>query len=119
MVKKAGAEIPASEEWSFTVTYTSGAPTNYTATKSVTETANGYPAVFVDHQHGLLEKGQLAPAALVFIQQTVDGVAKPVGGLVTAVGQQGVPAYSGTVAAVHPERAGRVPHHPAGHSGCG
>ena len=41
VVKKAGAEIPASEEWSFTVTYTSGAPTNYTATKSVTETANG------------------------------------------------------------------------------
>ena len=41
VTKKAGANIPVGEEWSFTVTYTSGAPTNYTATKSVTETANG------------------------------------------------------------------------------
>lgn len=41
VTKKAGAEIPAGEEWSFTVTYTSGTPTSYTATKSVTETANG------------------------------------------------------------------------------
>ena len=41
VTKRAGAEIPEGEEWSFTVIYTSGAPTNYTATKSVTETANG------------------------------------------------------------------------------
>ena len=41
VTKKAGANIPVGEEWSFTVTYTSGTPTSYTATKSVTETANG------------------------------------------------------------------------------
>ena len=41
VTKKTGTGIPAGQEWSFTVTYTSGSPTNYTATKSVTETANG------------------------------------------------------------------------------
>ena len=41
VTKKAGAKIPAGEEWNFTVTYTSGTPINYTATKAVTETANG------------------------------------------------------------------------------
>ena len=41
VTKKAGDNIPVGEEWSFTVTYTSGTPINYTATKAVTETANG------------------------------------------------------------------------------
>ncbi len=41
VTKKTSTGIPAGQEWSFTVTYTSSSPTNYTATKSVTETANG------------------------------------------------------------------------------
>ena len=41
VTKKAGASIPAGESWSFTVTYTAGAPESYTATKAVTETGSG------------------------------------------------------------------------------
>ena len=41
VTKRAGDEIPADEEWSFTVTYTSGMPTSYNTTKSVIETTNG------------------------------------------------------------------------------
>ena len=35
-----------------------------------------HTAVFVNHQHGLLEKGQSASARLIVVQQTADGVAE-------------------------------------------
>ena len=41
VTKKAGGSIPAGESWGFTVTYTTGAPTSYTANMPVTETGNG------------------------------------------------------------------------------
>lgn len=41
VTKKANGSIPAGESWSFTVTYTAGAPDSYSANKPVTETGNG------------------------------------------------------------------------------
>ncbi|MCI9166462.1 MAG: hypothetical protein HFF64_10765 [Oscillospiraceae bacterium] len=48
VTKKAGDSIPAGEKWDFTVTYTTGSPTSFTATKNgadckseVTETGSG------------------------------------------------------------------------------
>ena len=49
-----------------------------------------HTAVFINHQHGLPEKRQLASARLVVIQQAADGIAEPFRWPVAAVGEQGV-----------------------------
>lgn len=47
-----------------------------------------YAGMLIDHEHGSRIERQLLSTCLVFIQQTANGIAQPVGGLIPAVRQQ-------------------------------